>query len=58
MAQTGTDLAGTAAEWIDAFNRADWSRLRPLLASDFLYTETGTGRRVEGADAYFELLDG
>ena len=57
MAQTGTDITRTAAELIEAFNQADWDRLRPLVASDLVYTETGTGRRVEGADAYFELLD-
>ena len=58
MAQTGIDLTRVAAELIDAFNQADWERLRPLVAGDLVYTETGTGRRVEGADAYFQLLDG
>jgi steroid delta-isomerase-like uncharacterized protein len=58
MARTEGDIAGAAAELIDAFNEADWSRLRPLLASDLVYDETGTGRRVEGADAYVALLDG
>jgi steroid delta-isomerase-like uncharacterized protein len=58
MAQPEADIARAAAELIDAFNEADWSRLRPLVASDLVYTETGTGRRVDGADAYFVLLDG
>jgi steroid delta-isomerase-like uncharacterized protein len=58
MAQTGTDITRTAADLIEAFNAGDWDRLRPLVTSDLVYTETGTGRRVESADAYFELLDG
>ena len=58
MARTEGDIAGAAAELIDAFNGADWSRLRPLIASDLVYNETGTGCRVEGADAYVALLDG
>jgi steroid delta-isomerase-like uncharacterized protein len=58
MAQTGTEITRTAQELIAAFNAADWDRLRPLVASDVVYTETGTGRRMEGADAYFALLDG
>jgi steroid delta-isomerase-like uncharacterized protein len=58
MAQLGTDISRTAEELIDAFNHGDWNRLRPLVAEDLVYTESGTGRRVEGADAYFELLDG
>ena len=58
MARTETAITQAADELIDAFNHADWDRLRPLLAPDLVYAETGTGRRVEGPDAYFELLDG
>lgn len=47
-----------ATDLIDAFNQADWDRLRGLLAPGVLYTETGTGRRVEDADAYLELCQG
>ncbi|HET9900810.1 MAG TPA: ester cyclase [Actinomycetes bacterium] len=47
-----------ATDLIDAFNQADWDRLRGLLAPAVLYTETGTGRRVEGADAYLQLCQG
>jgi steroid delta-isomerase-like uncharacterized protein len=57
MAQTGTDITRVADALIDAFNAADWDRLRPLVADDVVYTETGTGRRMEGADAYFALLE-
>jgi steroid delta-isomerase-like uncharacterized protein len=52
------DLTQVAADLIEAFNDADWERLRGLIASDLVYTETGTGRRVEGADAYLALLQG
>jgi len=38
--------------------RADWERFRGLLAPDAVYAETGTGRRVEGADAYVALVQG
>jgi steroid delta-isomerase-like uncharacterized protein len=47
-----------ATDLIDAFNEADWDRLRGLLAPAVLYTETGTGRRVEGVDAYLQLCQG
>ena len=52
------DLTQTAADLIEGFNDADWERVRGLIASDIVYTETGTGRRVDGADAYLELLQG
>ena len=58
MATTGRDLTQTAATFIDAFNRADWEAFRGAIAPDVVYTETGTGRRVEGADAYVELCQG
>jgi ketosteroid isomerase-like protein len=56
MAGPGTDLAQAATDLIEAFNRADWERFRGLLAPDVVYAETGTGRRVEGADAYLQLV--
>jgi hypothetical protein len=37
---------------------AHWERFRSLLAPDAVYAETGTGQRVEGADAYVELCQG
>jgi steroid delta-isomerase-like uncharacterized protein len=43
---------------IDAFNEADWDRFQEHLARQVLYTETGTGRRVEGAAAYVQLCQG
>jgi steroid delta-isomerase-like uncharacterized protein len=58
MPQTATDITQAAADLIHAFNEAEWGRFRDRLASDVVYTETGTGRRVEGADAYVELSKG
>jgi steroid delta-isomerase-like uncharacterized protein len=58
MATTGTDLTQAAAAWIDAFNRADWEAVRGFVTPDVVYTETGTGRRIEGAEAYIELCQG
>jgi steroid delta-isomerase-like uncharacterized protein len=58
MATTGTNLTQAAAAWIDAFNRGDWDALRGFAAPGVVYTETGTGRRVEGVDAYLELCQG
>ena len=47
-----------ANEMIDAFNAGDWARFRATVAADVAYEETGTGRRVEGADAYVALGQG
>ena len=47
-----------ATDLIDAFNQTDWDRLRGVLAPDVRYSETGTGRRVDGADAYLQLCQG
>src|SRR5689334_6881140 len=44
--------AGTlATAGIEAFNRADWDALRELCSPSVVYTETGTGLRLEGMDA-------
>ena len=58
MTGAGFDLTQTSADLIDAFNQADWERFRGVLSPDTVYTETGTGRRVEGADAYVRLCQG
>jgi len=46
----GRDLLG-------AFDTADWPGFRALLASGVVYEETGTGRRLEGIEAYMAALD-
>jgi len=52
------DATAVAAELVEAFNVGDWERLRATLHSDVVYEETGTQRRVEGADAYVRLCQG
>jgi predicted ester cyclase len=58
MAQAATDIAQAAADLTQAFNDSDWERGRSLCAPGVVYNETGTGRRIEGVDAYVELLQG
>jgi ketosteroid isomerase-like protein len=52
------DCTKVAEGVIDAFNRSDWNSLRSRVAEDIVYQETGTGRRIQGADAYLELCQG
>jgi steroid delta-isomerase-like uncharacterized protein len=52
------DLITVATEFIDAFNTGDWQRFRGMLANDVVYQETGTQRRIQGADAYVQLCQG
>ena len=43
---------------IDSFCAKDLDRLRALADERIVYQETGTGRRVEGIDAYISLCEG
>jgi len=43
---------------VDSFSTNDLERVRSLLDENVVYEETGTGRRVEGAEEYLELLRG
>jgi steroid delta-isomerase-like uncharacterized protein len=52
------DPTAVAREVVEAFNAADWDRFRAVLADGLVYEETGTGRRVEGIDAYVRLCQG
>ena len=58
MTQAGVGLSQASADLIDAFNEADWERFRGVLSPDVVYAETGTGRRIEGAEAYVALCQG
>jgi steroid delta-isomerase-like uncharacterized protein len=58
MSAERRDVREVAADLIDAFNRADWDRLRSHVSDDVVYAETGTGRRVEGAENYVALCEG
>jgi steroid delta-isomerase-like uncharacterized protein len=56
MASRTTDAAQVATQLIEAFNTGDWEATGAMLAPDVVYVETGTWRRVEGAEAYLALL--
>jgi steroid delta-isomerase-like uncharacterized protein len=53
-----TDVAAVAAELVAAFGAGDWQRFRATLDPAVVYEETGTHRRVEGADEYVRLSEG
>jgi hypothetical protein len=53
-----SDSARIGADVVEAFNQSDWGRLRACLSDNVIYEETGTGRRVTGADEYVELCRG
>jgi steroid delta-isomerase-like uncharacterized protein len=60
---TTTDTRGQQALQIgqallEAFNDTNWPRIREALAPDVVYEETGTGRRLEGTEAYMAALEG
>jgi steroid delta-isomerase-like uncharacterized protein len=44
-------LETLARKTISDFNESNWDAVRDNCAADIVYTETGTGRRVEGVDA-------
>ena len=50
------DLSAILDDIIASFNQGDLDRLRGLVDPDVVYQETGTGRRVQGVDAYVDLL--
>ena len=49
---SGSDVTQLAADFIDAFNRADWPRFQAMMAPEVVYQETGTLRRVQGHEQY------
>jgi steroid delta-isomerase-like uncharacterized protein len=55
MAGEQQNLIERANDWLDAFNAADWQRFAAGMTPDVVYEETGTGRRVDGVDAYVQL---
>ena len=40
---------------VEAFNNADWDRLRTLVSEDVVYQEAGTGRHIQGVEDYLDL---
>ena len=55
---TADEMVKVAREQVDAFNDADWDRLRAGLAADCRYDELGTQRQVEGHEKIVELFQG
>ena len=55
---TADEMVKVAREQVDAFNGADWDRLRAGLAADCRYDELGTQRQVEGHEKIVELFQG
>ena len=52
------DPTKIAENFITAFNDADWSGFKALLAADVRYEETGTQRQTQDADSYTHLCQG
>jgi steroid delta-isomerase-like uncharacterized protein len=55
MSQQSKDFTQVAQDLIEAFNTSDWARFKAPLAADVVYEETGTERRIQGADAYVQV---
>ncbi len=55
---TEQDLIKLARENIEAYNTGDWQRLKAPLASDVVYDEVGSQRRMQGADQLVEAYQG
>ena len=53
--QRSKDLTQVAQDIIEAFNTDDWARFKAPLAANVVYEENGTGRRIQGADAYVQV---
>jgi Predicted ester cyclase len=52
------DAPDIARDLIDAFNTADWERVRSLASPDIVYEEAGTGRRIQGMGDYLAMAQG
>jgi steroid delta-isomerase-like uncharacterized protein len=50
------DLIKTARGLVDAFNAGDWEACKAALASDSVYDEVGTSRRIQGTAAIIPCL--
>ena len=51
-----TETLSLASRALEAFNAADWETFRELSHDDVVYVESGTGRRIEGIEAYLDAL--
>ncbi len=55
---TEQDLIKLARENVEAYTSGDWQRLKAPLASDVVYDEVGSQRRMQGADQLVEAYQG
>jgi steroid delta-isomerase-like uncharacterized protein len=55
---TTQSKAAVLTDIIDSFCAKDLDRLRTLVDDQIVYLESGTGRRVDGIDAYIALCEG
>jgi steroid delta-isomerase-like uncharacterized protein len=44
-----------ARRFTECYNAADWDGMRDLMATDAVYEEVGTGRRIEGPAAILDV---
>jgi steroid delta-isomerase-like uncharacterized protein len=56
--QTADKMVKIAREQIDAFNSGDWERVQALFASDAVYDELGTERKLDGPEKIVEVFKG
>ena len=54
----GKDLSKISRDYIEAFNAANWSRVKETLTGNSVYNEAGTQRRIQGSDAIVTALQG
>jgi steroid delta-isomerase-like uncharacterized protein len=52
------EIVKLARKQVEAFNSGDWEQMRAMLASDSLYDELGTERKIEGPEKIVELFKG
>ena len=57
-AMPGKDLTKISRDYIEAFNAANWSRVKETLTGNSVYNEAGTQRRIQGSDAIVTALQG
>ena len=53
---TELDLGRLFCDHIEKFNKADWPALRACMTPNAVYHEPATGRKIQGPDAYIDLL--
>jgi len=57
MTQVTQDRGQRARRTIEAFGRRDWATFREVFAPELVYTETGTGRRIEGLETFIDTSE-